>query len=91
MASATPECGFEYHAACLTGNGRWWVSRSASGIPDCLNILRLDTSGAHTAQRRRWPDSVRSVRWPPDGPELNLIERVWCALKDDGAWDQCTD
>jgi hypothetical protein len=53
MASATLECGLQYHAACLTGNGRWWVSRSAGGIPDRLNTLRLDTSGAHTAPRRR--------------------------------------
>jgi transposase len=56
-----------------------------------VKILRLDHSGAHTAPRVQWPDHVRPVWLPPDGPELNPIERVWRDLKDDLAWQQCSD
>jgi transposase len=60
-------------------------------FPDSLNILLLDNSGAHTAQRLRWPENVRCVWLPPYCPELNPIERVWRDLKDDLAWQQFTD
>jgi transposase len=56
-----------------------------------LNILRLDYSGAHTAQGPRWPEYVRYVRLPPYCPELNPIERVWRDLKDALAWRQFAD
>ncbi len=56
-----------------------------------MNILRLENSGAHTAQRVQWPDHVRPVWLPPDCPELNPIERVWRDLKDDLAWQQFPD
>lgn len=63
----------------------------AQAFPDSLNILLLDNSGAHTAQRLRWPENVRGVRLPPYCPELNPIERVWRALKDEVAWEQFAD
>jgi transposase len=53
--------------------------------------LRLDHSGAHTAQRLRWPANVRGVPWPPYGPELNPLERVWRDLKDAVAWEPFAD
>lgn len=56
-----------------------------------MNLLRLENSGAHTAQRVQWPDHVRPVWLPPDGPELNPIARVWRDLKDDLAWQQFSD
>jgi hypothetical protein len=56
----------------------------AQAIPDSLNLLLLDHSGAHTGQRLRWPDHVRCVWLPPYGPELNPIERVWRDLTDEG-------
>ena len=56
-----------------------------------MNILLLDNSGAHTAQRVQWPDHVRPVWLPPYCPELNPIERVWRDLKDDLAWQQFSD
>ena len=55
---------------------------------DSVNILLLDNSGAHTAQRLTIPANVRFVFLPPDCPELNPIERVWRDLKDDLAWQQ---
>ncbi|MDW8215756.1 MAG: transposase, partial [Roseiflexaceae bacterium] len=51
-----------------------------------LNILVLDTSGAHTARRLTIPENVRLVFLPPYCPELNPIERVWRDLKDELAW-----
>jgi transposase len=63
----------------------------AQAFPDSLNILLLDNSGAHTAQRLRWPDNVPGVWLPHYGPELNLIERVWRDLKDAVAWEQFAD
>jgi transposase len=60
-------------------------------FPDSLNILLLDNSGAHTAQRLRWPENVRCVWLPAYCPELNPIERVWRDLKDNLAWQQFTD
>jgi transposase len=63
----------------------------AQAYPDSLNILLLDNSGAHTAQRLHWPANVRAVWLPPYCPELNPIERVWRDLKDELAWQQFTN
>jgi transposase len=63
-----------------------FVDAFAQAFPDSLNLLLLDNSGAHTAQRLQWPENVRYIRLPPYCPELNPIERVWRDLKDDLAW-----
>ena len=68
-----------------------FVDAFAQAFPDSLNILLLDNSGAHTAQRIRWPAHVRYVWLPPYCPELNPIERLWRDLKDDLAWQQFPD
>ncbi len=68
-----------------------FVDAFAQAFPDSLNILLLDNSGAHTAQRLRWPANVRAVWLPPYCPELNPIERLWRDLKDDLAWQQFVD
>ena len=65
-----------------------FVDAFAQAFPDSVNILLLDNSGAHTAQRIRWPENLRCVWLPPYCPELNPIERVWRDLKDDLAWQQ---
>jgi hypothetical protein len=68
-----------------------FIDAFAQAFPDSLNILLLDHSGAHTAQRLHWPENVRYVRLPPYCPALNPIERVWRDVKDDVAWRQFTD
>jgi transposase len=68
-----------------------FIDAVAQAFPDRVNILLLDNSGAHPAQRLRWPEHVRSVGLPPYGPELNPIARVWRDVKDDVAWRQFTD
>ena len=63
-----------------------FLNTFAEVFPDSLNLLLLDNSGAHTAQRLTLPANVRLVCLPPYGPELNPIERVWRDLKDALAW-----
>jgi transposase len=65
-----------------------FVNAFAEAFPDSLNLLLLDNSGAHTAQRLTLPANVRLVFLPPYCPELNPIERVWRDLKDALAWLQ---
>jgi hypothetical protein len=65
-----------------------FVDAFAEAFSDSFNILLLDNSGAHTAQRLTIPTNVRLVFLPPYCPELNPIERVWRDLKDDLAWQQ---
>jgi transposase len=72
-------------------NFQVFLDAFAEAFPDSLNILLLDKSGAHTAQRLIWPQNVRYVLLPPYSPELNPIERVWRDLKDDLAWLQFVD
>jgi putative transposase len=67
-------------------NFQLFVELFAQAFPDSLNLLLLDNSGAHTAQRLTIPDNVRLVFLPPYCPELNPIERVWRDLKDALAW-----
>jgi transposase len=68
-----------------------FVDAFAQAFPDSLNLLLLDNSGAHTAQRLILPPNVRLVFLPPYCPELNPIERVWRDLKDKVAWQQFVD
>jgi len=68
-----------------------FIDAFAQAFPDSLNILRLDNSGAHTAQGPRWPEHVRYMRLPPYCLELNPIEWVWRDLKDALAWRQFAD
>ena len=63
-----------------------FLNTFAEVFPDSLNLLLLDNSGAHTAQRLTLPANVRLVCLPPYCPELNPIERVWRDLKDALAW-----
>jgi transposase len=65
-----------------------FVDIFAEAFPDSLNLVLLDNSGTHTAQRLILPENVRLVFLPPYCPELNPIERVWRDLKDALAWLQ---
>jgi hypothetical protein len=53
-----------------------FLNAFSQAFPDSLTILLLDNSGAHTAQRIRWPENVRCVWLPPYCPELNPVEDV---------------
>jgi hypothetical protein len=68
-----------------------FVHACAQAFPDSLNILLLDTSGAHTSSQLTLPEHVRCVFLPPYCPELNPMERVWRDLKDALAWLHFTD
>jgi DDE superfamily endonuclease len=60
----------------------------AHACPDRLPSLRLANRGAHTAPRLRWPEPLRGVWWPPYGPELHPMERVWRDREAEVAWEQ---
>jgi hypothetical protein len=68
-----------------------FIGAFAQAFADSLNILRLDNSGAHMAQRLMIPAHVRLVCLPPYGPELHPLERVWRDLKDAIAWQHFPD
>jgi DDE superfamily endonuclease len=100
---ATPHRWFYVHGAVAPATGervflerpflnadmfQLLVDASAQACPDRLTSLLSDTSGAHTAQRLRWPDSVWAVWLPPYCPGLHPMERLWRDLKDASAWQQ---
>jgi hypothetical protein len=78
------ECIIKFNAESF----QLFVDAFAQAFVDSLNILPLNNSAAYTAQRLTLPANVRLVFLPPHCPELNPIERVWRALKDDIAWQQ---
>jgi putative transposase len=63
-----------------------FIDALAEAFPSSLNLLLLDNSGAHTAERLILPANVRLVFLPPYCPERHPIERVWRDLKDALAW-----
>jgi transposase len=65
-----------------------FIDAFAHAFPDRLNIRLLDNRGAHTSSQLTLPENVRLLFWPPYGPKLNPIERVWRDLKDAMAWLQ---
>ena len=73
-----------------TDSFQLFVDTVAQACPDSLNLLLLDNSGLHRAQRLMRPSHLRLVFIPPYGPELNPIERLWRDRKDDWAWQHCT-
>jgi putative transposase len=66
-----------------------FVDLVAQAFPDSLHLLRLDNSGAQTAQRLTLPENVRLVFLPPYCPALNPLERVWRDRKEALAWLHC--
>jgi len=58
----------------------------SEAFPDTLNLLLVDNGRFHTAKTLPIPENVRLVFIPPYSPELNPIERVWQAMKDQLAW-----
>jgi DDE superfamily endonuclease len=62
-----------------------WVDGFAATFPDSLNELVLDNGAGHKAKAVRWPANVVPVFLPPYSPELNPLERLWRALKDQRA------
>jgi hypothetical protein len=53
-----------------------FIDAFAVAFSESLNLMFLDNSRAHTAQRPRWPTNVRAVWLPLYWPELNPIDRV---------------
>lgn len=55
--------------------------------PNTLIILQVDNGRPHTAKKLQVPDNIILLFQPPYSPELNPIERLWQALKQDLKWE----
>jgi hypothetical protein len=66
------------------------VAAFAHAFPHGPHVLRLDRRRAHTAARLTLPEHVRRRCFPPYGPELSPLERVWREVQDHQAWQPCT-
>ncbi len=86
VAPTTGEHFFLQYPRLNRATFQGFVDAFAHAYPNTLNVLVLDNSGAHTAKHVTLPENIRLVLLPPYTPELNPIERVWRALKDDLAW-----
>lgn len=58
----------------------------AAAYPHTFNVMLLDNAKAHHAKALHVPPNVALLFLPPYAPELNPVERVWQALKDQLAW-----
>lgn len=56
--------------------------------PDSLNIIQLDNGGFHKAKKLRLPGNIVLLFQPAHSPELNPIERLWQAIKDNLSWGE---
>lgn len=58
-----------------------FLELTAHAFPDERLIMVLDGAGWHVAKALAVPDHLRLVRQPPYSPELNPVERLWLALR----------
>ncbi len=91
VAPTTGEHFFLQRSGLNSAHFQVFLDALAQAYPDTLNVLVLDNSGAHTATRLIIPADIGLVLLPPYTPELNPIERVWRALKDELAWMHFAD
>jgi hypothetical protein len=74
---ARPEGGRGKAGSPVVAQSFWLLfGLFAQAFPHSLNLLLLDNSGAHTAQRLIIPPNVHLVFLPPYCSDLNPIERV---------------
>lgn len=58
----------------------------AAHFPDTYNVMLVDNAKSHHATALTLPPNVALLFLPPYAPELNPVERVWQAIKDQLAW-----
>ena len=54
--------------------------------PDELHIIQLDNGGLHKALSLNVPENIILLFQPPYSPQVNPIERLWQALKENFKW-----
>ncbi len=89
--AVAPESGDGYFLGLPQLNGdhfQVFLDAFAAARPDTFNVLLVDNSRCHTATDLVVPANVVLLFQPPYAPELNPVEHVWQALKDELAW-QC--
>lgn len=83
---ATGESFFSEADKCNSETFGAYLKGLSEAFPDNLNLLLVDNGRHHTAKALEVPENVVLVFLPPYSPELNPIERVWQAMKDQVAW-----
>ena len=63
----------------------------SQAYPKTLIILQVDNGRPHTAKKLVVPENIILLFQPPYSPELNPIERLWQALKQDLKWELFSD
>lgn len=63
----------------------------AAAHRETFNVLLLDNAKSHHAKALSLPANVALLFLPPYAPELNPVERVWQAIKDQLAWHTFDD
>lgn len=58
-----------------------FLEELARAYPESLNVVVLDGASAHTAGHLVVPEQVVLLPLPPYSPELNPVERLWLALR----------
>jgi hypothetical protein len=64
-----------------------FIDKLSANYADSLNIIQMDNSRCHTTERLEIPENVIFLFQPAYSPELNPIERVWRAMKDELCWE----
>ncbi len=54
--------------------------------PNELHIIQLDNGGLHKALSLNIPENIILLFQPPYSPQVNPIERLWEALKENFKW-----
>lgn len=58
-----------------------YLSKLAEAYPESLNVVVLDNAPAHIARAVVVPENVILLPLPPYSPELNPVERLWLAVR----------
>lgn len=58
-----------------------YLSKLSEAYPESLNVVALDNAPAHVAKGVAVPANVVLLPLPPYSPELNPVERLWLAVR----------
>lgn len=90
VAPRTGDGDFEARGALNGSEFQAYVDAFGARHATTFNVLIVDNAKAHRARDLKLPVNVALIFQPPYAPELNPVERVWLAIKDDLAW-RCFD
>jgi hypothetical protein len=90
VAPRTGEGLFHAKVSMQQADFQSFLDDFAAAYPTTFNVMLLDNAKSHHAKALQIPPNVALLFLPPYAPELNPVERVWRAFKDQLAW-HCFD